>query len=477
MGTGELQSDLVIVANRLPVRRADRDSDAAVGSPGWILSPGGLVAGLAPVMDDWASDGHRAAWVGWSGGNEAQEAFEYEGIRLVPLSLSDDEKELYYDGMSNGTIWPLYHDKIEPPQFHRTWFDGYRRVNQRFAEAAAEEAAQGATVWVQDYQLQLVPRMLRMLRPDLRIGFFLHIPFPPPELYYQIPWRRTMTEGLLGADLVGFQTPTDAANFSRLTTTLELADHTDSERGTVVTNQGRVVGIKAFPIGIDVDRYTHAAHDPAIAGEARNLRARLGQPHTVLLGVDRLDYTKGIDVRLRAYKELLAEGRLNPDTVTMVQVAEPSRDDVEAYVSLRERVERLVGEINGDFGRVGFPLVHYIHQSRRFDELLALYAAADVMVVTPFRDGMNLVAKEYVAARSEPGVLVLSEFAGAANELTDALTVNPYDIDGVKLAIETAVNMPRSERQERMERMRQTVIRSDASTWGRRFIEELANHD
>ncbi len=459
------QASLVVVANRLPITRVDDEA----GGTKWVTSPGGLVAALKPAMTDM--DG--VAWLGWTGeqAESTPAPFEHDGLRLVPIALSEQEHQLHYEGMSNGTLWPLYHGKIEPPEFHRHWFDGYRKVNRRFAVAAAEAAAPGAMVWIHDYQLQLVPGMLRELRPDLRIGFFLHIPFPSPELFVQLPWRNELTAAMLGADLLGFQSPADAANFHQLARALGLATRSGSAALEVAH---RAVNVRSFPIGIDYQRYHQAAREPEVLEQSRMLRSQLGDPEVVLLGVDRLDYTKGIDVRLRAFKELLTEGRLDPGRVSMIQIAEPTRDQVEAYVSLRERVERLVGEINGDFGEVGLPVVHYIHRTQSFAELLAMYRAADVMLVTPFRDGMNLVAKEYVAARhEETGALVLSEFAGAAHQLKDALLVNPYDIDGVKNAIAAAAAMPAAEAQRRMRSMRRSVARHDAAGWATSFISTL----
>mgnify|MGYP002630079890 CR=1 FL=1 len=463
--TKSLSADLVVVANRLPVKRVENDN----GDLEWRTSPGGLVASLAPAIAEF----NGVAWLGWTGEDTTRTVapFVLDGMQLVPVRLSEAERELHYEGMSNGTLWPLYHDKVQPGEFHRHWYEGYRSINRRFADAAAKVASEGAMVWVHDYQLQLVPDMLRELRPDLKIGFFLHIPFPSPELFSQLPWRRALTSGLLGADLVGFQSPSDANNFHRLAIGLGLATRT-SRSGLDV--DGRAVTVRSFPIGIDFQRYDEAANDHAVTEAAQDLRAQLGQPHTVMLGVDRLDYTKGIDVRLRAFKELLADELLHPSQVSMIQIAEPSRDQVDAYVSLRERVERLVGEINGDFGRVGYPVVHYIHRTRSFEELLAMYRAADVMLVTPFRDGMNLVAKEYVAARvDESGVLVLSEFAGAAHQLKDALLVNPYDIDGVKNAILRAVEMGPDEARRRMRAMRRLVKKNDAVSWAAGFLNTL----
>ena len=462
------RSSLVVVANRLPFRRVDAGDGSA-----WSTSPGGLVSALAPAL----ADTEQVAWVGWAGevGGDAGEQVTVDGMILNIVPISDEDKRLHYDGMANGTLWPLYHDKIEPPEFHRSWYDGYRRVNERFADACAAVAPEGSVVWVHDYQLQLVPGLLREGRPDLRIGYFLHIPFPPPELFRQLPWRRPLTEGILGADLIGFQTPNDAHNFIRLARQLGVADgggeRADDDGPTLIVDDGRPVQVLPFPIGIDTDRYADGARDHSVTEATRDLRARMGQPHVVLLGVDRLDYTKGIDVRLRAFSELLAEGRLHPSQVTMVQVAEPSRDAVDAYQTLRARVEHLVSQINGDYGRVGFPVVHYVHQTQGPDELLALYRAADVMLVTPFRDGMNLVAKEYVATRyDESGVLVLSEFAGAAAELSDALLVNPYDIEGLKNAIVEAVTMTPDETRKRMSALRHAVAANAATAWAERFL-------
>lgn len=455
---------LVVVANRLPVKRVEAEQGQT-----WVTSPGGLVAALTPAMAEY--DG--VAWLGWTGESGTTQApFEHGGIHLIPVSLSENERELHYDGMANGTLWPLYHDKVEPSEFHRHWYDGFKKVNRRFAESAAAAAAPGATVWIHDYQLHLVPGMLRELRPDLRIGFFIHIPFPPVELFSQLPWRAELANGLLGADLIGFQTPDGASNFHRLAISLKLA----SRQGTSTLDvDGRTVKVKAFPIGIDTERYDTAARSYEVSEAAHDLRARLGNPRVVMLGVDRLDYTKGIDVRLRAFKELLAEDRVHPSQVTMIQVAEPSRDRVDAYIHLRERVEQLVGEINGDYGRVGVPVVHYIHQTRSFEELMAMYRVADVMLITPFRDGMNLVAKEYVASRfDDTGAMVLSEFAGASHQLKDALIVNPYDIDAMKAKIVEAVEMDAAESRRRMKSLRRAVKRNDAASWARSFLATLS---
>ncbi|GAB2887678.1 alpha,alpha-trehalose-phosphate synthase (UDP-forming) [Nocardioides pacificus] len=457
-------ADLVIVANRLPVDRVTN----ADGSLGWRRSPGGLVSALEPVMR--ANDG---AWIGWPGGDEEElDPFVDDGLSLVPISMSAQEIEEFYEGFSNGTLWPLYHDLVAKPEFHREWWESYVVVNRRFAEKAAELASEGATVWVQDYQLQLVPQMLRDLRPDLRIGFYLHIPFPPAELFQQLPWRRQLLEGLLGADLVGFQLPGAAQNFIRLVR--QRVGH-KTHRDMVYLPDGRSVKAHAFPISIDVDGFEELARSEGVEKRAQEIRDALGNPRKILLGIDRLDYTKGIFARLRAFSELLAEGRLDVEDAVFVQVATPSRERVEQYRILRDDIDRLVGRINGDLGRIGTPAISYLHSSYPREEMAALYRAADIMVVTPFRDGMNLVAKEYVACRLEnDGALVLSEFAGAAEELRQAWLVNPYDINGMKSALMEAYEAPPKEITRRMKAMRKTVGENDVSKWANRFLEELA---
>lgn len=456
-----VRSSFVVVANRLPVDEVTTEEGRQ-----WRRSPGGLVTALHPVLAR-----HKGTWVGWAGGvGPAPEPFELEGIHLHPVPLSADELERYYEGQSNATIWPLYHDAVETPVFKRRWREAYRLVNARFAEAAAEVAAENATVWVQDYQLQLVPAMLRQLRPDLRIGFFLHIPFPPIELFMQMPQRAEVLRGLLGADLVGFQQRLAAQNFVRL------ARHLLGLRyeGQTILVDGRRVKAGAFPISIDVAEMEQMAADPAVQARAKEIRAELGDPKKVILGVDRLDYTKGIELRLKAFRELLADGKLKvPDTV-MVQVATPSRERVEHYQTLRVKVEREVGRINGEFGKVGVPAVHYLHRSYSRSELAALYCAADVMMVTPLRDGMNLVAKEYVASRLDSGgALVLSEFAGAATELRQAFLCNPHDPDAVKDALLRAINVDLTEAKRRMRVMQRHLRNNDVGKWARSFLREL----
>ncbi|MET7424987.1 trehalose-6-phosphate synthase [Dactylosporangium sp. NPDC005555] len=452
----------VVVANRLPV---DRTTDEH-GEAQWTRSPGGLVSALEPIVR--ASGG---AWVGWTGAPDDDTGpAAVDGIQLQPVPLSSEDIDRYYEGQSNSTIWPLFHDLVEPPVHKREWRQAYEAVNRRFAEATAAVAAEGAAVWVHDYQLLLVPAMLRALRPDLRIGFFLHIPFPPVELFMQLPRRAELLRGLLGADLVGFQRPLAAQNFLQLTARiLGLSPQEDS-----VVYEDRTVVARAFPISIDVAEIDRIAASPGAQREADRLRAELGGDRRLLLGVDRLDYTKGIEQRVEAFGELLAEEAVSNDEVVLVQVATPSRMRVAQYQQLRERVEREVGRINGEHGAVGKVPVHYLFQSRSREELVALYLATDVMLVTPLRDGMNLVAKEFVAARrDELGAMVLSEFTGAAAELDDAFLVNPHDVEDLKRAMVAALDASPDDRTARMRRMRAHVQAHDVDHWAREFLDAL----
>jgi trehalose 6-phosphate synthase len=490
----------VVVASRLPVDRVDGPG----GESEWRASPGGLVTALEPVVQEAGG-----AWVGWPGdAGPAPEPFDSEGMRLVGVGLSADEMRDFYEGFCNATLWPLYHDVIAPPEFRRPWWEAYVRVNRRFAEAAAAQAAPGATIWVHDYQLQLVPGMIRELRSDVRIGFFNHIPFPGYEIFAQLPWRRQVVTGLLGADLLGFQRQGDATNFLRacrraagLATRGSLVRVPDARPGSTATVQvdrpgpatahaarerdgderdgadrpgDRLVKAAAFPISIDSAAYEKLASQQSVQARAAEIREALGKPSLVLLGVDRLDYTKGILHRLTAYGEVLDEGRLGVPEAVLVLVASPSRERVEQYRLLREEVETTVGRINGEHAELGNPPVNYLHQSYPREEMAALYVAADVMLVTSLRDGMNLVAKEYVACRGdETGALVLSEFTGAADELSGAFLVNPHDIEGLKDTIVRAASVPPAEARRRMRSMRRRVREHDVAYWAASFLSAL----
>ena len=457
------QAEFVIVANRLPV---DRGEDG-----GWRTSPGGLVTAMEQVMRD--VDG---AWVGWPGQPDIDvEPFEFDGTQLVPVTLTAEDIEQYYEGFSNDTIWPLYHDVIAAPRYRREWWNAYRRVNRLFATAAADTAAHGALVWVQDCQLQLVPQMLREVRPDLTIGYFHHIPFPAYGLFAQLPWRRQVLEGLLGADVIGFQRVADAGNFARaVRRQLRYETRAGSIRVPTEDGQTRTAVVRSFPISIDTARYEELARDPEVRARAAEIRASLGNPKRILLGVDRLDYTKGIRHRMKAFGELLEDGRLSVEDVTLVQVASPSRERVETYIQLRDEIELTVGRINGDMDTMGHTAIRYLHQAFPREEMVALFLAADVMLVTALRDGMNLVAKEYVASRVDNrGVLILSEFTGAADELGSAVRVNPHDIEGVKDAILRALEMTPAEQGRRMRALRRRVHDHDVQAWSREFLAAL----
>ena len=461
--------EFVVVSNRLPVDRVV----AADGTSSWQQSPGGLVAAFEPLMR--STDG---AWVGWGGQPDLVfTPFKSDGIHVVPVPLSVEDIERFYEGFSNETLWPLYHDVIASPTFNRVWWDSYVSVNQRFAHAASAISARGATVWVQDYQLQLVPKMLRDLRPDLTIGFFNHIPFPPYGIFSQLPWRNQIIEGLLGADVIGFQRVADASNFS-LAVRRRLGLVTRNPVIEVPNADGSIrrVIAKAFPISIDARSFEELARRPDIQARAKEIREGLGNPQTIMLGVDRLDYTKGIGHRLKAFGELLAEGRLDVEDVTLVQVASPSRERVQSYMTLRDEIELTVGRINGDFSTMSHTAISYHHHGYPREEMVALYLAADVMLVTALRDGMNLVAKEYVASRfDEDGVLILSEFTGASDELRRAMLVNPHDIDGLKDTIVQAINMPRGDRAARMRALRKRVLEHDVARWSSAFLMTLEN--
>ena len=450
---------LVVAANRLPVTR-DADGE-------WTTSPGGLVRALLPIVQE-----RGGSWVGWTGERDGPaEVIHADGIELHSVSLSDQEVDRYYEGFSNDTLWPLYHDAIRESGYHGENWNSYVDINERFAVRLANIAPPDAAVWVHDYHLQLVPALLREQRPDVRIGWFNHIPFPPLELFQRLPWRSEIVKGLLGADLLGFQRIRGARNFIAAAHQLVNATEVDDE---LLSYDGRNVQVSAFPISIDVAEFELLASGRSIRQRTAQIRSRLGDPEVILLGVDRLDYTKGIGNRLKAFGKLLDDRRLDPERHVLVQVATPTREGVEHYQDERREIEQIVGEINGRHARLGFPVVHYLYRSLPLDDLIPLYRAGDVMLVTPFRDGMNLVAKEYVAAHVDgDGVLVLSEFTGAADELTDALIVNPHDERALQDTIVRAVEMHRHERRPRMEAMRQAIAGANVGQWATAFLDVL----
>ncbi|HUG32237.1 MAG TPA: trehalose-6-phosphate synthase [Acidimicrobiia bacterium] len=453
------QRRVVVVANRLPVAYDEENGE-------WDTSPGGLVSALTPILQS-----SKGSWVGWSGISDQDfDPFEHSDINQVPVTLSQAEYEEFYVGFCNGTLWPLYHDSVRAPEFHRHWWRPYHEVNERFAEVAAKNLGSNDVAWVQDYQLQLVPQMLRDLTEAHKIGFYLHIPFPPVELFAKLPWRRQVLEGLLGADVLAFQSRSSRTNFA--VSARRLVGASGSSRR--LEWEGREIVLQVAPIGIDTSVFEEKAASEETTEAASQIRSYLGDPDVVILGVDRLDYTKGIDLRMRALQTLL-ENR--PDLIgkmVFVQIAVPSREDVEEYRRIRGDIEGLVGRINGDFAEVGRPPIHYLYRSVPIDELIAYYRAADVMFVTPLRDGMNLVAKEYVATRYDnTGALILSEFAGAAEQLTQAFLVNPFDLNALAGTLEEAIGTASVKGNAPMKALRRSVNRHDVFWWADRCLSAL----
>ena len=458
---------LLIVSNRLPVTvKLDR-GDFTI-----TRSAGGLATGLRGPHDQ--SD---SLWIGWPGDITRFDATQrarledrLSELRSVPVYLTQAEITRYYEGFSNGVLWPLFHyltDKVQRDAWSH--WRAYESVNQKFAEAVAEEYRSGDLVWVHDYQLSLVPQMLRRLRPDARIGFFLHIPFPSSEVFRILPWRVQILEGILGANLIGFHTYSYLTHFSRaLLHVLRL----DVQAGRL--RYGDVnVRLGVFPMGIDAAEFGRIAGEDDVLSEVASIKGKSGD-RKLLVGVDRLDYTKGLVRRMLAIERLF---ELEPSLrrkVRLVQIVVPSRTRVGSYEQSRRELDEIVGRINGAFATVNSVPIHYLYRSIEQRQLIALYRAADVMLVTPLRDGMNLVAKEFVASRTdEDGVLVLSEFAGAAAELAEALHVNPFDLDGVAQVIKRALTMPHEERRARIRALRNRVHAYDSYKWADSFLEEL----
>jgi trehalose 6-phosphate synthase/phosphatase len=456
---------VLIVANRLPI--TIRATEAGVDVQ---KSSGGLATGLLRPHEQ--SGG---LWIGWSGSSDeltpSQQAEldqQLAAMRLVSVPLSADQVTRYYEGFSNGVLWPLFHYLLDQVPLHVRDWEPYAEVNERFAEIVAQHYQPGDMIWVHDYQLLLLPGLLRQRLPDARIGFFLHIPFPSEELFRTLPERDQLLRGLLGADLVGFHTPTYLRHFAAsLTQILGLTVEIDR-----VQLSDREVRLGVFPMGIDAETFTALANDPAVQAEAETLRG--DGSVKLLVGVDRLDYTKGIPRRLLSFEKMLQTHPDLRERVRLVQVAVPSRTGVEAYQDFRALVDGMVGRINGDFATPSWVPVHYIFRSLSERELVALYRAADVMLVTPLRDGMNLVAKEFVASRTDGGgVLVLSEFAGASWELPEAIQVNPYDVEGTAESCYRALTMGSEERRTRLEPLRARVQTYDVHRWATTFLEQL----
>ncbi len=467
---------LINVSNRLPIVL----QPAPDNSGEWWAErgAGGLVSALTPVLQARGGE-----WIGWPGtveedGADLQQLLanlsDEAGYTLTPVELSADQRDKFYLGFSNEVIWPLFHDLQTRANFDPSYWDTYQEVNRRFAAVIARRAAPDDLIWVHDYHLIDTAFELRALGVRSTLIFFLHIPFPPPDIFLKLPWREPILNGMLQYDLVGFQTARDRDNFLACAQQLHEEELQVESQGDLLrlSVEGRQVRLGVFPIGIDAEQFERTAATRSVTDLARRLRAALSSQQ-IILGVDRLDYTKGIEQRLEAFRHALQRFPELRGEVTFVQVAVPSRTDIPEYRELKGRIEQLVGEINGEFTHLGWVPIHYIYRSLPFTELLAHYRAADVALVTPLKDGMNLVAKEYCAAHLHgQGVLILSEFAGAAAQLDDgALIVNPYDTAGVAEAIAEGCRMSLAERSARMARLRARVRAENVFWWADSILE------
>ncbi len=459
---------LIIVSHRLPYT-CSFEQDELQLKP----SVGGLATGLMPLLK------RDALWIGWHGYSQRLSRLEAQQIQdelakkhCLALPLPIEKQKIFYNDVANGIIWPLYHYHADHLPMHLQGWEAYEEINRIYADFIAQHAQAGDTIWIHDYHLQVLPQMLREKNLQVKIGFFLHIPFPSYEIFRLLPWREEILEGILGSDLVGFHTASYGQYFrDAVREILGL----ESEDGAIVLDKRRVE-IDAFPLGVDFNHWNEnltPEHSSLLASSLRNLKTE----HPILrllLSVDRLDYTKGLPRKLLAFERLLEQHEELRGLVSLVQIAPPSRDAVPVYGRYRKQVEELVGRINGNYGLPGYQPVQYIARSFSSDEISLLYPITDVMVVTPLRDGMNLVAKEFIASRhDEDGVLVLSELAGAAAELDEALKVNPYDIDKTAAVLFEAVTMDANERRLRMRAMRTRIETFDTHVWARTFIDRL----
>lgn len=475
--TPSLTKRLLIISNRLPtVITQDQDE--------WSVKPGtgGLVTALAPIMRK-----NQGVWIGWPGcGDEAplekllREFKDQQGYQLVPVPLSEEDVERYYRGFSNATIWPLFHDLLGFCRFDLTDWQAYNAVNQKFAAVVAEQGEKDDFIWVHDYQLMLVGAHLREMGIRDRLAFFLHIPFPSPDLFRRLPWKKSLIKGLLSYDQIGFQTLRDRRNFVQTATALlPEAEVVSRHRHHTLLKWGeRVIKVGHYPISIDFDEFDEGARSHEVEDAAwylhENLRGR-----QLVLGVDRLDYTKGIPERFLAFERALEKYPELIKRVSLLQVVVPSRTLVPDYADLKEQLDQLAGRINARFGQPEWLPIHYVFRCLKRVQLLARYRTSEIALITPLRDGMNLVAKEYCAGSVENnGVLILSEFAGAADQLgKHALLVNPYDTDGTADAIYQAFTMDPEERRQRMTNLRSEIRRNDVHRWLRRFVESSEEED
>ncbi|ADV68411.1 alpha,alpha-trehalose-phosphate synthase (UDP-forming) [Deinococcus maricopensis] len=456
---------LIVLSNREPYAPTRNDN----GELQWTPSIGGLTAALDPALQHAGG-----TWIAWGEQHpdvtDVDLPTEQPRYRLKRIRLSDAEVRDYYYGFSNRALWPISHYFIERTQYHASAWRAYVNVNRRFADAAIAAYQDGDLIWVHDYQLALVPRMIRDALPNARIGFFWHIPWPSVEVFRTLPWDLDILDGILGADLIGMHTPDYVAHFQN---TCRRALRADTS-GDLVHWKGRAARIVDRPIGIEVDAYEHLATSPEVEDTADRIRRTLQTQ--ILLGVDRLDYTKGIPERLEAFDLFLDRHPETRGRVTLLQIAVPSRERVDSYRQLRNQVEGLVGRINGKHTQGGWSPIQYIYRGVPRDELVAHYRAADAMLVTPLRDGLNLVAKEF-AACARDGALILSRFAGAADEMPEAIQVNPYSPENLSDAMRTALQMPLDEKKARLTRLREHLRDSDLHAWTDTFLHELKLQD
>lgn len=456
----------IIVSNRLPIKIA-RDENNAFE---YQTSEGGLATGLGSIYKNGDN-----IWLGWPGlaVNKTEErdqiTLHLKDENMHPVFLTKGEIEEYYEGFSNETLWPNFHYFNQYAVYNETFWTAYKKVNRKFAKELEEVMEDGDTIWIHDYQLLLLPELVRESHPNSSIGFFLHIPFPSYESFRLLPWRRELLNGMIGADFIGFHTYDDMRHFLSSVNRLVGIGNTNGQ-----LNVGnRLVMADALPMGIDYDRYAEsAAHPDTLAREVR-YRTSLGDVK-LILSIDRLDYSKGIPERLRAFEQFLEENEAFREKVSLLILVVPSRDQVPMYANLKAEIELLVGRINGKFGRIDWTPIHYFYRSLPLNALSAFYRMAQVALVTPLRDGMNLVCKEYIASKlDKKGVLILSEMAGSAKELSDAILINPNDTHQLVAALKEALTMPEEEQTARMEVMQNSLQRYNIHAWVNLFMQRL----
>ena len=463
-----IMNRLLLVANRLPISITKR-----LGELRLTPSPGGLAAGLSSL-----SKSYECLLMGWPGiasgkltdENKAQISEKLNAKKCIPVFLSQKQVEHYYLGFSNRTVWPLFHYMPLNTVYENRFWQTYKQVNQLFCDEVIKVAKSGDSIWIHDYQLMLLPRLIRQKLTEVQIGFFLHIPFPSFELFRLLPWREEILNGLLGADVVGFHTYDYVRHFLTSACRILGLEHTLGQLGV----GNRIVKVDAFPMGIDYEKYSQAVNDTGVQKEVEKILQKVGN-RKIVISIDRLDYTKGIIQRLEAFDLFLSQNPRYKGKVTLIIVAVPSRTGLEDYKMLRNRLEQLVGRVNGEHGTIGWVPVWYLYRSMPFKKLVALYTVADVALVTPLRDGMNLVAKEFLATKSnDKGVLILSEMTGAASELGEAVIVNANNKAAIVQAIKEALEMPIDEQVERNQLMQKRLMSYNVSRWSSDFLHALS---